>query len=129
MPTMRGPRAARAAAPELMARELALRPQEPVPAAARKARKATHSEPVAPFHPPARGDLAHDGRRGADRRGRVPAVAGLRAATGRLPDHAGADLLSGRKPGGDDVRGYCSSREAVWPGAWTDADDLDQLVR
>ena len=50
------------------------------------------------LHPPARGDDPADGRHPPRRRRRLPPVARLRPAGGRLPDDPGEDLLSRRAP-------------------------------
>ena len=86
-------------------------------------------EPVAPLHPAAGRDHAADGRDHAGRHRRLPLPAGLRAAGGRLPDHPGADLLSGRQPGGDDLGRHLAARGAVRPDAEPEPDVLDQFGR
>src|SRR5690242_2718575 len=99
---MKHPRPERTVADGLMRGEQGFRLRARVLTAAERARKARRSESVPHFHPPARRDFADDGRCGADRRGRVPAVAGLRTSAGRLPNHTGTDVLSWREPGGYD---------------------------
>ena len=47
----------------------------------------------------------------------VPAAVG--AARGRLPDHPGADLLSRRQPGGDDLVGDGAAGAPVRPDGRT----------
>ena len=96
----------------------------------RRARaEALAGESLPNLHPEAGGDVADDGRRGARRCHGVPATAGLGAAPGRLPDHADPDVLPGREPGGSDVFDHRAAREAVRPGARTDADDVDQFFQ
>ena len=46
----------------------------------------------------------------AGRHRRLSLPAALGAARGRLPDHPGADLLSRRQPGGDDLLGHRAAR-------------------
>ena len=53
----------------------------------------------------------------------------LGPARGRLPDHPGADLLSRRQPGGDDLVGHRAARGAVRPDAGPEPDVLDQFGR
>ena len=48
---------------------------------------------------------------------------------GRLPDHPGADLLSGREPGGDDLVHHRAPGSAVRPDAGPEPDVLDELRR
>ena len=86
------------------------------------------SESLPDLHPAAGGDVADDGRRGAGRCRCFPATAGLGAAAGRLPDHAGPDVLPRREPGGGDVFDHRAARKAVRAGAGTDADDVDQFL-
>ena len=57
--------------------------------------------------------VAHPARR----RARLPAAAGLGAAAGRLPDHPGRHLLSGRQPRRDGVDGDGAARAPVRPDA------------
>ena len=54
--------------------------------------------PSRPVHPAAGRHHPADGGDPAGRHRRLPVPAGLRPARGRLPDHPGADLLSGRQP-------------------------------
>ena len=56
-------------------------------------------------------------------------AAGRGAAPGRLSDHPGGDLLSGRKPGSDDVLGDRAPGAPIRPGPRAQPDDLDQLGR
>src|SRR5947209_1792528 len=88
---------------------------------------AESSESVPDLHPPACSDVAHDGRSGPRWYCRVPAVAGLGAAAGGLPDDPGADVLSGRRSGSDDVGRYRAARKTIRASAGSDADDVDQL--
>ncbi len=73
-----------------------------------KVRKAgaLRSESLPRFHSKASRDFADDGRRGPGRRGGLPAIARLSAASGRLPDHTGHDFLSRRRSGSHDVGRY-----------------------
>ena len=57
----------------------------------------------------------------------LPAAVG--AARGRLPDHPGADALSRRQPGGDDLVGHRAARAPVRPDAGPQPDVVDQLGR
>ena len=72
-------------------------------------------EPVAHLHRSAGRDLASDDRDPAHRRGRLSLPAALGVARGRLSDDPGADLLSRRQPGGDDLVGHRAARAAVRP--------------
>ncbi len=72
---------------------------------------------------------AADGRHSAGRHRRLPFPAGFRVAGGRLPDHPGADLLSRRQPGGDDLVGHRAAGGAVRPDAEPEPDVLDQFGR
>src|SRR5580704_18139013 len=87
------------------------------------------SESVSNFYSAAGGAVAHDGRHRSGRHGRIFSIASFGLASGRLSDHPNPDLLSGRKSGSDDFGGYRTAGEAVWTGAWADADDLHQLLR
>ena len=60
---------------------------------------------------------------------RVQIPAAVLAAGGRLSDHPGADLLSGREPGGHDLLGHGAARAAVRPDARSQSDDLGELGR
>jgi hypothetical protein len=77
-------------------------------------------------HLPGRDDAA-DGGDPAGRHRRLPLPAAVGAAGGRLSDHPGADLLSRRQPGGDDLVGHRAARAAVRPDAGPQPDDLDEL--
>jgi multidrug efflux system membrane fusion protein len=104
-------------------------PERPRKAAPRRARvEAQGSESIAHLHPAARRHIAADGRGGAGWDHSVPSTAGLGAAPGRLPNHTNPDVLPGRQPGGGDVFHHRAAREAVRPGARTDADDVDQFL-
>ena len=60
---------------------------------------------------------------------RLPLPAALGPAGGRLSDHPGADLLSRRQPGGDDLGRHRAAGAAVRADAGPEPDDLDQLRR
>ena len=60
---------------------------------------------------------------------RLPVSAALGAARGRLSDDPGADLLSGRQPGCDDLVGHRAARSAVRADAGAQPDVLDELGR
>ena len=65
----------------------------------------------------------------ARRARRVHAAAGLGAAAGRLPDDPGADVLSGREPGGHLDHGDRAARAPVRPDPGAAPDDLDERRR
>src|ERR1700756_5726530 len=73
-------------------------------------------------------DLA-DGRDHAGGPLRLPLSAALGLARGRLSDHSGPDLLSGRQPRRDGLIGYRPARGAVRPNAGPQPDVLDELSR
>src|ERR1700682_434296 len=58
----------------------------------------------------------------------VPSVAGLCFAASRLSDDPGANILSRRQPGRDGVFGDGAARAAVWPGAGTETNELNELL-
>src|SRR5262252_6562563 len=86
----------------LAARAAAGEAVEEATADRKAAAEATVSEHFTDVHSAARRDVAHDGRRRARGVCRVPAAAGLGAASGRLSDDADPDVLSGRQPGSRD---------------------------
>src|SRR5690348_16154815 len=73
-------------------------------------------------------DLA-DGRDHAGGPLRLPLSAALGLARGRLSDHSGPDLLSGRQSRRDGLIGYRPARSAVRPNAGPQPDVLDELCR
>ena len=81
------------------------------------------------LHPAAGRHHAADGGDPAGRHRRLPLPAALGAARGRLSDHPGADLLSRRQPGGDDLVGHRAARAAVRPDAGPQPDVVGQLGR
>ena len=75
------------------------------------------NEPVTPLHPATGRHHPVDGGdpgRGPDR---LPAVAAVGVAGSRLPDHPGADVLSGRQPGGHHLGDHGAAGKAVRPDA------------
>ena len=84
---------------------------------------------LAPVHSAARRDLAADGRHPARGHRGLSAVARVGAAGGRLPDHSGPHVLSGREPRRDGFVGDLAAGAPVRPGARPQPDDLEQLVR
>ena len=58
----------------------------------------------------------------------LSATAGLRPAGGRLPNHSGSDVLSGRRSRCDGVVGDFAAGAAVRAGSRTDPDDLNEFV-
>ena len=60
---------------------------------------------------------------------RLSLPAALGAAGGRLSDDPGADLLSGRQPGCDDLVGHRAAGAAVRPDAGPEPDVVDELGR
>ena len=87
------------------------------------------NEPVAPLYPAPGGDVAADGGDHAGRHVRLPLSAAVGAARGRLPDDPGADLLSRRQPGRDDLVGHRAARSAVRPDAGPQPDVVDEFGR
>src|SRR5260370_17004029 len=88
-----------------------------------------HDESIQAVHSAAgRHHIAHGGDF-ACRLCRVPAIAGLRTAAGRLSDHPGANALSWRQSRCYGVVRYGATRAAAWPIAATEPDDLDELLR
>ncbi len=85
-------------------------------------------EPLTNLHPEAGGDIADDGRRGADRHRCFSAIAYLGASSGRLPYHAGSDVLSWRESGSGDFFHHRAARKTVRSSAGADADDFDQFL-
>ena len=86
-------------------------------------------EPVPPLHRTAGRDDAADVRHPDGRRRRLSLPAAVGAARGRLSDHPGADLLSRREPGGDDLVGDGAAGAPVRPDAEPDADDVAEFGR
>src|SRR5215469_6771005 len=84
-------------------------------------------EPFPHFHPPAGRHLASHGGDPARRYRRLSLPAALGAAAGRLPNHSGADLLSGREPGGHDLGSHGAAGGAVRTDAGAQPDVLDEL--
>src|SRR5262249_37636055 len=93
------------------------------------AAETAHREHLQNVRPETGRDVAPHGRRCPGRVRRLPATAGLGAATGRLSDHADPDVLPRREPRGRDVFDHGAARETVWPGARPHPDDVDQFVR
>src|ERR1051326_7944987 len=89
----------------------------------------SRSESIPALHSQAGSYVPHDGGRRPGRRSRLLSITGVGLAAVRLSDHPGADLLPGRKSGGDDFVSYGAARKAVRTGAGADSDDLRQLVR
>src|SRR6266852_5914238 len=58
----------------------------------------------------------------------LPAVAGFRAAPGRLPNHTGADVLSRRQSGSDGVVRHGAAGTAIWPAARPESDDFHEFL-
>ena len=70
---------------------------------------------------------AADGGDHAGRSRRAALSAAVRAARRRLSDHPGADLLSGREPGRDDLVGHRAARTAVRADAVLEPDVVAKL--
>ena len=85
------------------------------------------NEPVAPLYPAPGGDDAADGGDHAGRLVRLPLSAAVGVAGGRLPDDPGADLLSRRQPGCDDLVGHRPARSAVRADAGAEPDVVGQV--
>src|SRR5437879_5028332 len=85
-------------------------------------------ESFAIIHPAACSDYPSDGGCAAGGMGRLPAVAGLCVAGGRLPDNSSGDLLSGSGSGCDGVVCDVAAGAAVWTSPRLEPDDLDQFI-
>src|SRR5260370_25581324 len=85
-------------------------------------------ESIAAVHPAAGRHLPPHRRDRPGRPRRLPTARGLRPAPGRLPDHAGTDLLPRGEPRRDGLRGHRPARAPVRPDARAQANDVDQLV-
>src|SRR5438876_6009369 len=86
-------------------------------------------ESVAAVHSAADRHHALDGRRAARGLGCLPAVAHLGAASGRLPNYSGTNVLSWRKSGSDGLLGHGTARAAVRPDSWLESDDFHEFLR
>src|SRR3990170_1140013 len=89
----------------------------------RSGRIAPH-ESVTPFRTAAGGDVAVHARHPAGRHRRLPPVAAVGAARGRLPDHPGSDDIPGGEPGCDDLVDHRTAGAAVRPDAGAEPDVL-----
>src|SRR5579859_1703796 len=58
----------------------------------------------------------------------LPAVARFGVTPSRLPNHSGADLLSGRQSGRYGFLGDRAAGAPVWPGSRPESDDFDKLL-
>ncbi len=74
-------------------------------------------------------DLAADGGHSVGGFRRLPAVAGVCVARGRLPHHSDAHVLSRGRPRGHGLVGHGAPRAPVRPDAGTQANDLGLLRR
>src|SRR6185369_1074037 len=86
-----------------------------------KARLIPH-ESIQRLYPPPGRHRPTDGGDHAGRARRTAFSAAVRAARSRLPDHPGADVLSGREPGCDDVVGDGTARAPVRADAVAEPD-------
>src|SRR5271157_848126 len=84
-------------------------------------------ESLTDIHPPAGRDHVADGGRRSGGLGGIPAIAGLGAARGGLSYHSGRDVLSRRRSRGDGLVGDVPTGAAVWPGARSEPDDVNQF--
>src|SRR6185437_12204873 len=94
-----------------------------------RSRASRGNEPVTAVYPKAGSNHAPDDRHHAGGRACVPLPARRGTAGSRLPDHPGADLLSRREPGCDDVLGDGAAGSAVRPDAESEPDELGELGR
>src|SRR5260370_23729372 len=70
-----------------------------------------------------------DGRRPPRGLGRLPAIAYLRIASGRLPHDPGANVLSGRQPRSNGFFGHGSSGAPIRTNSWLESNDLHEFLR
>src|SRR5260370_9383429 len=118
-------RMARGVAPRLRLQPKARRNQGDL----RKARlEDLRDEPVAAVYSAAGPHHSSDGRRPTRGLGRFPPVAYFSFASGRLPHHPGANILSGRQPRSNGFLGHRSSRAAVRPNSRIESNNLNELV-
>src|SRR6266700_2439564 len=99
---------------------------EPRPAASGEDRL---DESVAAVHSAADRHHALDGRRATRGLGGLPTVAHLGFAPGRLPNHSGANVLSGCQSGSHGLLGHRAARAPVRPNSWAESDDLHEFLR
>src|SRR6266567_4563187 len=86
-------------------------------------------ESVAAVHSAADRHHALDGRRATRGLGGLPTVAHLGFAPGRLPNHSGANVLSGCQSGSHGLLGHRAARAPVRPNSWAESDDLHEFLR
>src|SRR5258708_30805017 len=85
-------------------------------------------ESVAAVYSAARCNHAADGGRDSGGTGGVSPVARFRPASGGLPNHSGADVLSRRQPGRDGVFGHGAAGTQLRPNPRLAADDFHEFV-
>src|SRR5712692_3609243 len=86
-------------------------------------------ESVAAVHSAAGRHHPLDGRRPPRGLGRLPAIAYLRIASGRLPHDPGANVLSGRQPRSNGFFGHGSSGAPFRTNSWLESNDLHEFLR
>src|SRR6266436_6255192 len=85
-------------------------------------------ESVAAVYSAARCNHTADGGRDSGGTGSLSPVARFRAASGGLPNHSGADVLSRCQPGCDVLFGHRAARTQLRANPRLAADDFDELV-
>ena len=106
------------------------RPPDKVGAARSGVRKTDkNNESVAAVHSAAGGDHPADDRHHAVRHAGVQIPAGRRLARSGLSDHPGADLLSRRQSGRDDIVRHRAAGGAVRPDAESQPDEFGEFGR
>src|SRR5258705_2542018 len=107
----------------------AARPPPPAPTLhSPRLRGDLRDESVAAVYSAARCNHAADGGRDSGGTGGLSPVARFRAASGGLPNHSGADVLSRRQPRRDGVFGHGAAGTQLRTNPRTVADDLDEFV-
>src|SRR5580698_5045733 len=84
-------------------------------------------EPVPSIYSSAGSHFATDGRHSAGRYRVVPAASGFRAPRSGLSDYPGRHVLSRSQPRRHGLRRNRPLRAPIWPGSWSQPDDLHQL--
>ena len=92
-------------------------------------RSPSANEHFANIHSPSDCDLSFHGRHPARRRCRLPPAAGFSAASSRLSNDSGCDLLSRSEPRSDGIVHHCTAGTTIRTGAGLESDDLFEFQR